>query len=89
MNSQNPAQLRTPQFNGDTVAVELVTRWVLRADESVEVYWGVFLIELENERIAVAEGEMRLLQPGESWAGSITADDQDGESVIVNVTFSN
>jgi hypothetical protein len=32
---------------------------------------------------------MVLLQPGESWAGPITADDGDGESVIVNVTFAN
>ena len=47
------------------------------------------LDQFHDGRQALGEGPMVLLQSGESWAGPITADDGDGESVIVNVTFAN
>ena len=87
--AKEPGVAQSSQSNRDDVAVELVTRWVLRADQSVEVYSGVFLNQFHDGRQALGEGPMVLLQPGESWAGPITADDGDGESVIVNVTFAN
>jgi hypothetical protein len=59
----------------------------------VQVNFGVFLNEFENGRQAVAEGVTRVVQPGESWTGNMTgnmtANDNDGERVVVNWTVSN